>query len=105
MPQRFGRGRPDVVSRSPVRYVVGVNLTDGVRLLGAPWRAVARWLGLGASAERWLGYVAGLAAVALASVLIGLVRAQGRIANISMLYLIAIIVTAVTFGRGPAVAA
>src|SRR5262245_31267479 len=101
MAERFGSGGPRMVARPPVRYVVGVDLTDGARLLATPWRAVARWLGLGSRAERWLGYVAGLAAVAFASVLIGLVLGQGRIANISMLYLIAVIVTAVTFGRGP----
>lgn len=54
---------------------------------------------------RWTGYVAGLAAVGLMSVLIGAVLHYQRIANISMLYLIVVLVTAVTFGRGPAILA
>jgi two-component system sensor histidine kinase KdpD len=82
-----------------------VELTSLAGLLAAPWRRAASWLGLGESGQRWLGYVAGLAGVAIASGAIGLVLGRTRIANISMLYLIAIMVTAVTFGRGPAVVA
>jgi two-component system sensor histidine kinase KdpD len=82
-----------------------VELTNLIALLAAPWRRAAIWLGLGESGQRWLGYLAGLAGVAIASVAIGLVLDRTRIANISMLYLIAIMVTAVTFGRGPAVVA
>ena len=52
---------------------------------------------------RWLGYVAALAAVALVSGFIGLVLRQVNLANISMLYLMAVLAIAVAFGRGPAV--
>lgn len=53
----------------------------------------------------WIGYAAGVLAVVLVSVVIGVVLGRIAIANISMLYLIAIIATAIAFGRGPAVAA
>jgi two-component system sensor histidine kinase KdpD len=43
--------------------------------------------------------------VALVSVEIGLVLGRVRIANISMLYLLAVLATAIAFGRGPAVVA
>jgi two-component system sensor histidine kinase KdpD len=55
--------------------------------------------------SRVAGYVAALAAVSLMSVLIALVLGRARIANISMLYLIAVLATAVAFGSGPAVVA
>src|SRR5436305_10781236 len=53
----------------------------------------------------WIGYAAGLAGIALISLAIDLVLGQLRIANISMFYLLAILVTAVSFGRGPAIVA
>ena len=52
---------------------------------------------------RWLGYVAALGAVALVSGFIGLVLRQVNLANASMLYLMAVLATAVAYGRGPAV--
>src|SRR5437899_5217434 len=52
---------------------------------------------------RWLGYVAALAAVALVSSFIGLVLRQVNLANISMLYLMAVLAVAVVYGRGPAI--
>lgn len=54
---------------------------------------------------RWVGYAFGLAAVGLMSVVIGLVLALMSITNLSMLYLIAVLATAVTFGRSPAIVA
>src|ERR1700716_2557383 len=48
------------------------------------------------------GYAFALAAVALVSVFIGLVLGQVNLANASMLYLLAVMATAVAFGRGPA---
>ncbi len=51
----------------------------------------------------WLGYVAALGAVTLVSVFIGFVAGQVNLANVSMLYLIAVLATAVAFGRGPAI--
>ena len=83
-----------------------MELTGLVPLLAAPWRRLARWLGLGASAERYVGYVAGLAGVAVASLFIGLVIGQARIANISMLYLLAgamVIDPSPTVARCPAI--
>jgi two-component system sensor histidine kinase KdpD len=50
-----------------------------------------------------VGYLAALGAVVLVSLFIGLVLGQVNIANISMLYLLAVMATAVAFGRGPAV--
>jgi two-component system, OmpR family, sensor histidine kinase KdpD len=52
---------------------------------------------------RWLGYVAALGTVALVSGFIGLVLRQVSLANVSMLYLMAVLATAVAYGRGPAV--
>ena len=49
------------------------------------------------------GYVFGLAAVALVSVFIGLVLGTVNLANASMLYLVAVMATAVAYGRGPAI--
>jgi two-component system sensor histidine kinase KdpD len=49
------------------------------------------------------GYAFGAGAVALVSVFIGIVLGQVNLANASMLYLLAVMATAVAFGRGPAV--
>lgn len=51
----------------------------------------------------WIGYAAALGVVALVSLLIGFVLGRVNLANSSMLYLIAVLATAVGFGRGPAV--
>ena len=54
--------------------------------------------------RRWyVGYVAALGAVTLVSLFIGFVLGQVNLANVSMLYLLAVMATAVAFGRGPAV--
>ncbi|MDA8218293.1 MAG: ATP-binding protein [Dehalococcoidales bacterium] len=53
--------------------------------------------------SRLVGYVVGLATVAVISGLIGLVSSYVRIANVSMLYLTAVLAAAVVYGRGPAV--
>jgi two-component system sensor histidine kinase KdpD len=50
-----------------------------------------------------LGYVAALGSVAAVSLFIGFVLEQVNLANISMLYLLAVMATAVGFGRGPAI--
>src|SRR5436305_14168136 len=52
-----------------------------------------------------IGYLAALGAVTLVSLAIGLVERYAHIANVSMLYLVAVLATAIAFGRGPAVAA
>ncbi len=54
--------------------------------------------------RRWvIGYAAALAAVAAVSLLIGLVLGGVNVANISMLYLLAVMAAAIGFGRGPAI--
>lgn len=54
--------------------------------------------------QSWLvGYTAALLGVTLVSLFIGLVLGQVNLANISMLYLLAVMAAAVGFGRGPAV--
>ena len=47
--------------------------------------------------------MAALAGVTLVSLCIGLLAGQVNLANISMLYLIAVLATAVALGRGPAI--
>ena len=51
------------------------------------------------------GYAAALAAVVLVSVVIGVIEARAQVANISMLYLMAVLGAATRLGRGPAIAA
>ncbi len=57
------------------------------------------------TSTRWFGYVVALLAVALVSVVIGVVDGFVYISNISMLYLIAVLAAAVAYGRGPAILA
>ncbi|TME29156.1 MAG: DUF4118 domain-containing protein, partial [Chloroflexi bacterium] len=69
---------------------------DDARVNVSNWRASAR--------RSWLmGYAAALAAVTLVSLFIGFVVGRINLANASMLYLFAVLATAVIFGRGPAV--
>jgi len=56
-------------------------------------------------AGRLVGYAAALGAVGLVSAFIGLVLARVHVANISMLYLLAVFASAILFGSGPAVLA
>jgi two-component system sensor histidine kinase KdpD len=55
--------------------------------------------------RRLLPYVAALLAVAITTGVIGLAIGRAQIANISMLYLLAVMLVAVAYGRGPAIAA
>jgi two-component system sensor histidine kinase KdpD len=50
-----------------------------------------------------VGYAAALGSVAAVSLFIGFILWQVNIANVSMLYLLAVMATAVAFGRGPAI--
>jgi two-component system, OmpR family, sensor histidine kinase KdpD len=68
--------------------MVGVRFPSTLQMLVRTWFA---------------GYVFALGAVALVSVFIGVVLGQVNLANSSMLYLLAVMATAVGFGRGPAV--
>src|ERR1700730_2561126 len=51
----------------------------------------------------WVRYAAALGAVGLVSLLIGFVLGQVTLANASMVYLIAVLASAVAFGRGAAI--
>ncbi|MBI4320383.1 MAG: DUF4118 domain-containing protein [Chloroflexi bacterium] len=53
----------------------------------------------------WVGYAAALAASGLMTAVIGFVLTFVGITNLSMLYLIVVLATAITFGRGPAIVA
>jgi two-component system sensor histidine kinase KdpD len=64
------------------------------RALAPTWRA-----------RRAAGYLAAVAGVALASMLIGIIERFARFGNISLLYLLVVLWLAATFGRGPAIAA
>ena len=55
--------------------------------------------------RRLVPYVAAMAGVALTSAFIGLVVGRTQLANVSMLYLVAVILVAVAFGRAAAIAA
>ena len=55
--------------------------------------------------RRLVPYVAAVTAVGLTSVFIGLVLGQTHIANISMLYLVAVLLVAVAFGTAAAIVA
>src|SRR2546428_10147724 len=55
--------------------------------------------------RRVVPYAAAVAAVGLTSVLIGLVVGRAPVANISMLYLVAVVAVAVAYGRAAAVLA
>jgi two-component system sensor histidine kinase KdpD len=59
----------------------------------------------GLARQTWCGYAVALGAVALVSLFIGLVLGRIPIANISMLYLLAVLAVAVRFGSWPAVVA
>ena len=76
-----------------MRLLVGCHTAAHARRSSRP----VLWL------SPWVGYAAALGAVALVSVFIGLVLGQVNLANASMLYLLAVMATAVAFGRGPAV--
>lgn len=52
-----------------------------------------------------LGYFAALLAIAVLSAVVGLVVGSVDVANVSMLYLVAVLAIAIVFGRGPAVVA
>jgi len=55
--------------------------------------------------ERWLDYGAALGAVGAISLLIGAITSYRTVGNLPMLYLLAVLMAAIRYGRGPAVAA
>jgi len=64
-------------------------------------RKALAWISVGR--REMLGYAAALGSVTAVSLFIGFILWQVNIANISMLYLLAVMATAVAFGRGPAI--
>ncbi len=67
-------------------------------------RSVRKLSGRLAAGRPWVeGYAAALGSVTAVSLFIGFILWQVNIANISMLYLLAVMATAVAFGRGPAI--
>ena len=74
-----------------------------MRIRGVISRVVAGLNSSGLTRRWYVGYAAALGAVTLVSLFIGLVLGQVNLANVSMLYLLAVMATAVGFGRGPAV--
>src|SRR3989441_1557349 len=69
------------------------------------WRKPARSKMRDRAMRRLIPYVAAIVGVALTSVFIGLVVGRTQLANISMLYLVAVLLVAVAFGRAAAIAA
>jgi len=69
------------------------------------WRAVFGEREHETARDRWLGYGAALVAVAAVSCAIGLVLAFADVANLSLLYLVAVLIIISRFGRGPAIVA
>jgi two-component system sensor histidine kinase KdpD len=55
--------------------------------------------------QGWVGYAVAFGSVAVVNLIIWLVLGRTRLSNVSMLYLVAVLLTAVGWGRGPAVAA
>ena len=55
--------------------------------------------------RRLIPYLAAVAAVAITTALISLVVGRAQIANISMLYLVAVLIVAVAYGRAAAIVA
>jgi two-component system sensor histidine kinase KdpD len=53
----------------------------------------------------WFGYLCALALTAIVTGAVALIRAIADVGNISMLYLLAVMASAVLFGRGPAILA
>ncbi|TMB69284.1 MAG: DUF4118 domain-containing protein [Chloroflexi bacterium] len=55
--------------------------------------------------ERWFGYLCAIALTALVTGAVALIRVVADVGNASMLYLLAVMASAVLFGRGPAILA
>ena len=60
----------------------------------------SRWL-----SQPWIGYASALALTGVVTGVVAAVRAIADVGNASMLYLLAVLVSAVAFGAGPAIAA
>jgi two-component system, OmpR family, sensor histidine kinase KdpD len=96
----------ELVARAKGIDIVVIGGADEASALRNPFLARSRAY-LGAShpgtKRRWPGYAWGVAATALWTAL-GALTTQFELVNIAMVYLLAVVLVAVRFGRGPAIA-
>jgi len=86
--------------------IMVVGGADEASVLRNPFFARSRaYMDLRSKKLRWPGYAVGLAAVALCTAIGTLMSPQFELVNIAMVYLLAVVLVAVRFGRGPAIAA
>src|SRR2546426_755925 len=86
--------------------ILVVGGADEASALRNPFFARSRpYMDLGSNKLRWPGYAVGLAAVALCTAIGTLMSPMFELVNIAMVYLLAVVLIAVRFGRGPAIAA
>src|SRR5229473_4407949 len=86
--------------------LVVVGGADEASALRNPFFARSRaYMDLRSKKLRWPGYAVGLAAVALCTAIGTLMSPMFELVNIAMVYLLAVVLIAVRFGRGPAIAA
>src|SRR6267143_22292 len=85
--------------------IMVVGGADEAGVLRNPFFARSRaYMDLRSKKLRWPGYAVGLAAVALCTAIGTLMSPMFELVNIAMVYLLAVVLVAVRFGRGPAVA-
>src|SRR6267143_2033933 len=86
--------------------IMVVGGADEAGVLRNPFFARSRaYMDLRSKKLRWPGYAVGLAAVALCTAIGALTSPMFELVNIAMVYLLAVVLIAVRFGRGPAVTA
>src|SRR6267143_1407450 len=86
--------------------IMVVGGADEASVLRNPFFARSRaYMDLRSKKLRWPGYAVGLAAVAPCTAIGTLMSPQFELVNIAMVYLLAVVLVAVRFGRGPAIAA
>src|SRR5207249_10961574 len=96
----------ELVARTKGIDIVVVGGADEASALRNPFFARSRaYMDLGSKKLRWPGYAVGLAAVALCTAIGTLMSPMFELVNIAMVYLLAVVLIAVRFGRGPAIAA
>src|SRR6267143_1597101 len=85
--------------------IVVVGGADEASVLRNPFFARSRaYMDLRSKKLRWPGYAVGLAAVGLCTAIGTLMSPMFELVNIAMVYLLAVVLIAVRFGRGPAIA-
>src|SRR5437016_3372009 len=86
--------------------ILVVGGADEASALRNPFFARSRaYMDLRSKKLRWPGYAVGLVAVALCTAIGTLMSPMFELVNIAMVYLLAVVLIAVRFGRGPAIAA